>query len=203
MPFWKIFSPHHRADFFDLLHQHAAACSNGCRALVAFLGGHGDPEEVKRWEKQADDLRRVLIDELNQTFITPIDREDMYSLSRALDEVVDHAKNTVREMQAFEVVPNDRLRAMAALLLEGAEHLVKAVEHLKDHPNVAVDHALRAKKVENKMIHEYLAALKELFAGSDMRMIFSLREVYRHLARSAERVDEAAYLISGIVVKMN
>ncbi len=75
------------------------------------------------------------------------------------------------------------------------------MRHLKNNPNVAAEYALRAKRIENRMNDTYLAALHDLFSGGDLRIMFSLREIYRHFNRSADRVDEAANIISNIVVK--
>ncbi len=202
MSFWKLFSSKTEVDFFGLLLDQAEKTNAGCHALVKFLEGDGTPEEIRRLEREADDIRRILIDELHQTFITPIDREDIYALSRAIDDVIDHANNTVKEMEIFEVDSNEHLCQMAELLQKGAEQLVGAMRHLKRNPNVAVEYAVRAKRIENRMNDSYLAALKQLFSGHDPRLMFSLREIYRHFNRSADRVDEAANIISNVVVKM-
>jgi uncharacterized protein Yka (UPF0111/DUF47 family) len=202
MAFWKLFGSKREVDFFDLLLDQAEKTNAGCHALVKFLEGDGTPEEISRLEREADDIRRILIDELHQTFITPIDREDIFALSRAIDDVIDHAKNTVKEMEIFEVESNEHLCRMAELLQKGAEQLVGAMRHLKKNPNVAVEYAVRAKRIENRMNDSYLAALKQLFSGHDPRVMFSLREIYRHFNRSADRVDEAANIISNVVVKM-
>jgi len=202
MSFWKLFGSKREVDFFDLLLDQAEKTNTGCQALVKYLEGDGDREEISRLEREADDIRRILIDELNHTFITPIDREDIFALSRAIDDVIDHAKNTVKEMEVFEVDANEHLCQMAELLQKGAEQLVAAMRHLKKHPNVAVEYAVRAKRIENRMNDRYLDALKQLLSGHDQRMMFSLREIYRHFNRSADRVDEAANIISNVVVKM-
>jgi uncharacterized protein len=202
MAFWKLFGSKREVDFFDLLLDQAEKTSAGCHALVKFLEGEGTPEEISRLEREADDIRRILIDELNQTFITPIDREDIFALSRAIDDVIDHAKNTVKEMEIFEVESNEHLCQMAELLQKGAEQLVGAMRHIKKNPNVAVEYAVRAKRIENRMNDSYLAALKQLFSGHDPHIMFCLREIYRHFNRSADRVDEAANIISNVVVKM-
>jgi uncharacterized protein Yka (UPF0111/DUF47 family) len=200
--FLQIFRAKRDVDFFDLLLAQAEKTLKGCEALVKFLEEEGRPETLNRLEQEADDIRRILIDELNQTFITPIDREDIFALSRAIDDVIDHAQNTVKEMEAFEVESNEFLCQMAELLKQGAEHLVSAIRHLKKNPNVAVEHAVRAKRIENQMNDTFLAALKQLFSGPDPRLMLRLREIYRHFNRSADRVDEAANIITNIVVKM-
>jgi uncharacterized protein len=202
MSFWDIFSRKSDPDFFDLLLAQAEKTLGGCHALLKFLDGRGDPAEIDRLEREADDIRRIIIDELNKTFITPIDREDIFALSGAIDDVLDHAKDTAKEMEVFEVQSNEHLCQMAELLQQGAEQLVAAMRHLRKNPNVAVEYALRAKRVENRMNDTYLAALKQLFSGRDPRVMLSLREIYRHFNRSADRVDEAANIISNIVVKM-
>jgi uncharacterized protein len=202
MSFWNTFGSKRQIDFFDLLQEQAEKTYSGCRSLTKFLDGGFNHDELYRIEQEADDIRRILIDELNKTLITPIDREDIFALSRAIDDVMDHARNTVKEMEVFKVESNDQMRQMATLLQRGSEHLAVAMKHLKKNPNVAVEYALRAKRIENQMNDTYLSALKELFSGPDPRPMFIFREIYRHFNRSADRVDEAANLISNIVVKM-
>jgi uncharacterized protein Yka (UPF0111/DUF47 family) len=87
------------------------------------------------------------------------------------------------------------------LLQSGAEQLVASIRHLKENPNVAADYALRAKRIENRMNDTYLASLNDVFSLDDLRTMLSLREIYRHFNRSADRVDEAANIINNIVVK--
>lgn len=202
MSFWKIFGSKRKVDFFELLFAQAEKTLTGCQALLKYLEEEGNPDEVRRLEQEADDIRRILVDELNQTFITPIDREDIFALSRAIDDVIDHAQNTVKEMEVFEVESNEFLCRMAELMVKGAEQLVAAIKHLNKNPNVAVEYAVRAKRIENKMNDVFLAALKQLFSGHDPQVMFFYRELYRHFNRSADRVDEAANIISNIVVKM-
>jgi uncharacterized protein len=201
MAFWKLFRRREKVDFFELLLAQAEKTLSGCNALVRFLQGEAESDEIKRLEQEADDIRRILVDELNQTFITPIDREDIFALSRAIDDVIDHAENTVKEMETFEVESNEFLVQMAELLENGAKELVSAMRHLKKNPNVAVEYAVRAKRIENKMNDVFLAALRQLFSGPDPRHMLMYREIYRHFNRSADRVDEAANVVSNIVVK--
>ncbi|MFA6224111.1 MAG: DUF47 family protein [Desulfomonilaceae bacterium] len=202
MALWKIFGKKREADFYELLLSQCEKTVLGCQALVRFLDNASPPDELLRLEQEADDIRRILIDELNQTFITPMDREDIFTLSRAIDDVLDHAYNAVKEMEVFDVQSNEFLFKMAALLLKGAEELLNAIKHLKKNPNVAVEYVVRAKRLENEMNDAYLDALKQLFSGNNVRLMLSYREIYRHFNRSADTVDEAANIISDIVVKM-
>jgi hypothetical protein len=161
---------------------------------------------VRQAEKDADEVRRILIDELNRTFVTPIDREDLFALSRAIDDVMDYAYATVEEMEVLDVEPNDYLRRLVSLLQDAAEELHLAMLRLKDNPGVAAEHASRAKALENRVEQVYREAVAHLFSGPDdihhvMEML-KLRELYRHLSNCADRGDEAANVIHDIVVKI-
>ena len=147
-----------------------------------------------------------MIDELNKTFITPFDREDIFSLSRTIDDVLDYAYSTVSEMEIMKVEPTKFMQQMASILRDAAYELLMAVDRLEDHPGVANDHAQRAKALENRVEETYRAALADLFSGvEDIKHVVKMlksREVYRHLSNAADRVDEAANVIGDIIVKI-
>lgn len=162
-------------------------------------------EKVTHIEKEADEVRRILIDELNRTFVTPFDREDIFALSRNIDDVLDYANSTVDEMELLEVEPNPYMERMVSLLSEAAMEIYRGVMRLEDHPNVANDHAVRAKALENRVERVYREAIADLFHQpgdlDGVMRILKLREIYRHLSNAADRGDEAANVISDIVIK--
>ncbi|MFH1584236.1 MAG: DUF47 family protein [Actinomycetota bacterium] len=194
--------------FLKLLIKQAEATLQGMQALEKFMTekGEGNADEVNKKEKEADEIRRILIDELLKTFITPIDREDIYALSRAIDDVIDYAFSTVDEMSILDVEPNNYLQEMATLLKMAANEIHLGVMRLEKNPGVASTHAYRAKSLENKVERVYREAISDLFHGpKDVEHIvemLKLREVYRHLSNAADRGDEAANIIADIVVKM-
>jgi len=194
--------------FIELLIQQADYTVQGMEALLEYLDepSKARARVVTQMEKEADEVRRILIDELNRTFITPIDREDIHALSRAIDDIIDYGYTTVGEMVILEVKPNDFLRRMGSLLCDAAREIHLGVQRLSDHPGVAVDHAVRAKALENRVEHVYREALAELFhRPQDVEHVvemLKLREIYRHLSNAADRGDEAANVLSDIVVKM-
>jgi hypothetical protein len=202
----EFFKPR-KDKFLDLLIQHAEVTLRGIEELEAFMkkGAEKHAVAVRQAEKDADEVRRILIDDLNRTFVTPIDREDIFALSRAIDDVMDYAFSTVEEMQILEVAPNDYLRRMVSLLHDAANELHLAMMRLKENPGVASEHASRAKALENRVERVYREAIAELFSGVQdppqvIRML-KLREIYRHLSNCADRGDEAANVIHDIVVK--
>lgn len=193
--------------FYQQLAAQAAKTVEGMEALENYLKDM-DPkfaQKVTRMEKEADELRRILIDELNRTFLTPIDREDIFALSRAIDDVLDYAYTTVDEMITLKVKTNEYLQRMASILKQAAEEIHLATLRLQDHPQVAIDHATRAKKLENQAESLYREAVADLFKSpkdmKDVVNILKMRELYRHLSNAADRGDEAANIISDIVVK--
>jgi len=194
--------------FMKLIHDQAALTLAGLDALKAYMEAQNPASaaELIRTEKEADEVRRILIYELNKTFITPFDREDIFALSRTIDDVLDYAYSTLNEMEVLKVRPTPFMARIASLLRDAAFELLQAVDRLHDHPGVANEHAQRAKALENRIEDVYREALADLFSGAEdtkhiVKMLKS-REVYRHLSNAADRGDEAANVIADIVVKI-
>ena len=194
--------------FVQLLIEQAEITLNGMDALESYMKKRSEKHaaSVRQAEKDADEVRRILIDELNRTFVTPIDREDLFSLSRAIDDVMDYAYATVEEMEILDVEPNNYLRRLVSLLQDAAEEIHLAMLRMKENPGVAAEHASRAKALENRVEQVYREAVADLFSGPEdihhvMEML-KLRELYRHLSNCADRGDEAANVIHDIVVKI-
>ncbi len=193
-----------KCDFCGMLHSQTQKVVEGLDALYSWAekADERERERVKEIEREADELRRILIEELNQTFVTPFDREDIFSLSRAIDDVMDYADRTVDEMEIYEVRPNNHIIEMIGILRKAAHELSDSIRLIQKYPNIALEHATKAKACENEMENAYHRALAELFKGTDTVYMLKMREIYRHLSNAADRGDEAANLIGDIVVKM-
>lgn len=189
--------------FFDLLALQSAKTLEGLEALWNFVesGTKETANQVRNIEREADELRRILIEELDKTFVTPIDREDIYSLSRAVDDIVDYANTTVDEMEIYEVKGDTHIKEMVNILRKAAQEINDSVKILKDYPKIASEHAVQAKAYENTMEKAYHRALADLFKGNDTVYMLKMREIYRHLSNAADRGDEAANIISSVVMK--
>jgi predicted phosphate transport protein (TIGR00153 family) len=204
----KLFRKRHNI-FIKMIQEQANLTLQGMEALKAYMEGN-DPnaaDNLTKSEKDADEARRILIDELNKTFVTPFDREDIFNLSRTIDDVLDYAYSTVIEMEILKVQPTPFMQRMASLLRDAAYELSMATDRLDEHPGVSNDHAQRAKALENRVEEVYREALADLFSGvNDIQHVvkmLKLREVYRHLSNAADRGDEAANVIADIIVKTN
>jgi len=194
--------------FVALIHDQAKLTLEGLDALNNYLATQ-DPAAsalLTAKEKEADETRRILIDDLNKTFVTPFDREDIFALSRTIDDVLDYAYSTVSELEILKVAPTPFMQQISALLRDAAHELSMAVDTLVEHPAVANDHAQRAKALENRVEGVYREALADLFSGAEdiphVIKMLKLREIYRHLSNAADRGDEAANVIADIVVKI-
>ena len=194
--------------FFELLVKQSDKTLQGISALESFMK-HPDislAKEVERLEKEADEVRRTLVQELNRSFVTPIDREDIFALSRTVDDILDYGYTTINEMLTFDVKPNDYLASMVITLREATNEIYLALLQLGNNPQVVLEHASRAKKLENEVELIYREALSKLFNKADdigeVLYILKLREIYRHLSNAADRVDEAGNALSDIAVKI-
>ncbi len=195
--------------FLQLLLDQTTLTLCGLELLKNYMN-HQDSEvakQISQTEKKADETRRILIEELMRTFVTPFDREDIFSLSRAIDDVLDYANTTVDEMEILKVAPSPFMVRMASLLYDASFELELSIQRLQDkHLTVANDHAQRAKGLENRVESVYREALADLFQGTKnvkhVVHMLKTREIYRHLSNAADREDEAANFIADIIMKM-
>ncbi len=195
--------------FTGRLLEQADLMVSGLDVLTAYMEKR-EPElarQISQTEEAADEVRRILIEELMKTSKTPFDREDIFTLSREIDDVLDYANTTVDEMEILDVVPTRQMQQMAKLLYEASVEIKLAVERLHDrHYNVANSHTQRAKNLENRVESIYREALGALFKEPEdiqhVMTIFKIREIYRHLSNAADREDGAANVICDIIMKI-
>ncbi|HOX46200.1 MAG TPA: DUF47 family protein [Myxococcota bacterium] len=200
--------PRHDKSIERLINQ-ANACVTGLTGLVEFSRTPcaSTAKCVQEAEEQGDEERRLLVDELNRTFVTPIDREDLFALSRAIDDILDYAYTTMDEMMLFKLQPNTYVTQMAETLHAAGREIQVAMQRILEHPQVANEHAVMAKQQENKVEKLYREATACLFHGKvetvdGVMEILKLREVYRHLSNAADRVDTAANIITDVIMKV-
>ena len=194
--------------FLELLIEQATLTERGLEELSNYLQQRNpkNAKKISQTEKDADEVRRVLIEELMKTFVTPFDREDIFTLSREIDDVLDYANTTVDEMEILDVEPTAYMQQMAKLLYDASNEIRLAVERLGDrHFSVSNDHTQRAKSIENRVESLYREALSHLFKETKnvkhVIVMLKVREIYRHLSNASDREDGAANVISDIIMK--
>jgi uncharacterized protein len=193
--------------FLERLQQQSELVLLGTAALVQYMRepNRKNAARVRIYERKADDVRRDLIIELNQTFVTPIDREDLFALSRSIDDILDYAYATIFEVDVLDVSPNPHIQTMVSMVHVGATEIYHATTYLEQQPQRASEYVMRAKSLENHMENLYTQAVADLFQNpQDLKEVIDMikmRELYRHLFHAMQSVDKAADNISDILMK--
>lgn len=189
--------------FFDLLDQQAALVCEAAAALERYVET-ADSEvtaAVADLESRGDETLRQLIDAISDSFVTPLDRQDLYNLGEAIDDMLDYLTGAAAEIKLFGVERTPAMHSMCSVLADAANSVRSAVQAIATQPAQARSLARAASDAENRMEDLYRSALAALFEGDDVRSMFKLREIYRHLSNSADRADAIGKLIGKIVVK--
>ena len=191
-------------NFYGLLIQQAQVIRDAVEALCVFCETptqeNGDFVKVK--EKEADTVRRELVDDINRTFITPIDRDDLYRLSSSIDDLADYTWTTVKEIRIYDIQPDAHLLEMARTLLKMADGLLVCVQNLEKNHAVVSTEATKVKKLENTLNVQFHKSIAELFEADDIKKILKYREIYSHMNHAADKGDFSADILLDIVVKL-
>jgi len=162
-----------------------------------------DQKDVKELENQGDDLTRELIELLNTQYITPFDREDIYDLAKAIDDVVDYIENASDLLGLYKVVSRKEQASDQCRVLVGAtEHLAKALSELR-HLKRAEPHIVGVKALEDEGDRLLRAAIAALFEGhaTDPVEIIRWKDIFEALEDAVDACETAADLVGNIVVK--
>jgi uncharacterized protein len=144
-------------------------------------------------EHEGDRHRGRLVDALGRALVTPFDREDLFRLSRSIDDVLDNLRDFVREYDLFDAPPGTAFVPVLAAIEDGLKQLQTAVERIVERPAGLTRGALAAKKMGNQVRQEYQAAVAELLRGEEVTMhVLKCRELLRRLDVVGLRIGEAA-----------
>ena len=160
--------------------------------------------KIKDIEYKGDELTHQVIDELNKTFVTPIDREDLYDLSKALDDVLDLIDNTAIRIVLFRInEPIHNAAELVAVLLCQAVELGAAVSNLKDNDHV-VERCIEIDRLENDADRLFQAAIGSLFDEvKDPIEVIKRKEIIETLEAATDKAEDVANVLESIVVKNN
>lgn len=198
--------------FFDLFEAHSRVLLEGALALRSLFDGSADIAtacaEVKRHEKRADDITAEVLLAVRRSFITPFDRVDIKDLIESLDDAIDQMHQTSKAITLFEVTSFDApMREMAAIAVEAAEMTVRAIPLLRKvgtNAGALNTYAVAITDLEGKVDKLHDQGLKALFLTHRHTdpMAFTVgAEIYGHLERVADRFEDVANEISGIVIE--
>jgi uncharacterized protein Yka (UPF0111/DUF47 family) len=209
-------------DFHALLQEQCINLQAAVAALDEYLQ-QGDPSlapQVREQVREGHSLRDRNLTLLYRSFVTPIDREDIYTLSMTIDHILDYVKNTVRELEVLQVEPDEFMRKMTEQLGKGAASLAHGLELFRQGQAGEIREAVVTRQLERYVEKLYREALAEMFQGAEYQALtegdeepsaqacldfvvarIKRREVYRHLSNAADRLAHAGEALRDISVK--
>src|SRR3954470_3382834 len=159
-------------------------------------------DEIKEVEHKCDFLTHDIIQRINRTFVTPLDREDIHALARSLDDVmdaIDASATIVRLYHIDSVRPG--ARELARLVRDSVEQVVCAMQALEKRKGVA-ECAVEINRLENEADRAHQAAVQSLFKEEkDAVAIIKWKEIFDFLEQATDRCEDVANVLEGVVVK--
>lgn len=196
-------------NFFDLFEKQVSFAVDAARYFKELtLNGSFDDEAVKKIgdiEHQGDEATHIIIDQLNKTFITPFDREDIHRLAKELDDVIDMITTIVRRMKTYKLTGvNKHLIEFASVISDsvaGVDCAVKGMRHLK-HIKSVKEACVEINRLENVGDTMRDKVLSELFEKEkDPIAVIKWKEVYQDAETVLDICEDVAHVVDSILVK--
>jgi hypothetical protein len=189
-------------DVLGLLRRQVAVTIEGVDAFAAWAAGDAEAVGALRDAGGAGDVaKRELLGALRAAFVLPLEPEDVFALSRAIDRILSEARGVVNESEAMASPPDPGIAQMAKLLGDALRHLDTAIAHLHSDGDAATDAADAAIAAERELEDAYYKGMATLLDVGDRTERIARRELYRRCARIGETVTEAAERVVYAVVK--
>jgi predicted phosphate transport protein (TIGR00153 family) len=198
-------------DFYGLLEQAANFVIEGAQQLKELLENYTNVDiklqAMEHLEHACDRVTHATIDRLNETFITPFDREDIHKLIITVDDVLDTTEAAAQRMQMFRIKSTtEAAKKMGRIILDQSLHIHKAINSLRDMRNFnqIMDHCVEIHRLENEADIIMKEAIGRLFdEEKDALEIMRMKEVYENLENVSDRCEAVANVVQGIAVKMH
>lgn len=192
--------------FFDMLHESAQNILRAARMLQELLddytGVERKAEAIKSVEDQGDEITHAIIDRLNRTFITPFDREDIFGLAKALDDVLDWIEASSARMAVYKIPhATSEARELAHIVVSECEAMVEAIANLRNLDRMAG--SLREiNRLENLADHVQRDAIAKLFSSNGNPIdVIKWKEIYETLEEATDQGEHVAHVLEGIHAK--
>lgn len=190
-----LFPP--RYDFNAMLVHQAEATARGVELLLCALRGDMrlNHDALVELDRRTDVHRHDMERKLGEAFSTPFDRQDIYTMSRQLDLVMNFARTTLLEMEAFGVGPDRCMLDMAEHLLIGIREVVEGVKALGKELE-RTDRLIERMREEEQRIEEiYILGMQDVFLLPDHMMVLKKREIYHHLKDAGRALSATADIL--------
>jgi uncharacterized protein len=205
MGFSELFTPSGR-EYFALFEEAGANILRAGELLDELLSNYPDNKELAAelgvCEHTGDRITHDLIHHLNHTFVTPIDREDVYRLAGALDDIVDFTEEVADYLGVYRVeAPMVQAQEMAKILRRSCQEISKALPLLRGFQDIS-KHTIEINRLENqgdRLIREAVGALFD--QGIDPMVVIRWKDLYERLEEAIDATERAANIMEGIVIK--
>ncbi|MCX6650180.1 MAG: DUF47 family protein [Methanomassiliicoccales archaeon] len=194
--------------FFDMLVEQSANVMEGVKYLNSIMSNFTDLEQkalnLNRMENKGDNMVHHIHDELNKTYITPIDREDIVALTSSLDDILDCVDDVADKIVMFKI--KEPTRSMVELVrnltmaMEEVDTAVHTLKGMKD-PKNTKSCCVEIHRLEHEGDTLYRKAIADLFDTEEAKDIIKLKELYTNIETAADRCEDVADVINGILIK--
>jgi hypothetical protein len=200
--FSAIFPREH--DFYAMLDEQAEWTLTGVRDFAEWLTvlPLTNPSGLEQIENEVDLMRHDMEDKLIRSFSTPFDRQDIYSISRQMDYILNFARETAREMYAFSVAPDPHIHAMAKQLLEGTTCIGRGVKALDADKELVEEEIRHARNAYNALEEEYINGMAKLLRTDDAMHAIRTREIYHHLRDAGRAMRDTLDILHNAVIDL-
>ena len=201
----QLFAPKER-EFFDLFEEASGNILRAAELLERMLRTYPEHGELARdiliCEQDGDRITHDIIRRLNQTFVTPIDREDIYQLASALDDVVDFIEEVADFLGLYKIeAPMEQSQAMSRVLLDAARQVDQAMHRMRGFGDIH-HFTVEINRLENegdRLVRESLAALFQ--EGIDPIVVIRWKDIYERLEAGIDSTETVANILENIVIK--
>ena len=193
--------------FFHMFEQMCGNLQKGAETLHELLSDHGNVavavQRIKDIEHQGDELTHAVIRRLNQTFITPFDREDIHKLASSIDDVLDFVNSAAERMLIYKIDRPPKAAAdLCGIVVLQSKELSKAVALLESHKDRVVNHCVEIKRLEGEADYVARKAIGSLFEHEkDPIALIKLKEIYETLETATDKAEDAANVLESVVLK--
>ena len=194
--------------FFDMLEQQSDVVVEGAEALLDMVKNFNNVaqkrDRVKDVEHKGDELVHTIAEELNKTFVTPIDQEDISKLTSRLDDILDYIEAASHRIWSYEIksVPPDMIKLTEVIVTSSKEvnHAVKDLRNFKK-KNEILAHCIEINRLENMADDITHTAVAALFKKHDAIDIIKLKEIYEYLEEATDKCEDASDVIKDVFMK--
>ncbi len=202
----SVLAPRDR-EFFDLFEEAGGNILRAAdlldRMLRSFPDSGGDlARDILICEQEGDRITHDIIRRLNSTFVTPIDREDIFALASGLDDVVDYTEEAADFLGLYQIeAPMQQSQALAEVLVASCEQLAEALAGLRGFRDLD-RHLIEIHRLENDGDRISRDAVASLFAnGIDPMVVIRWKDIFAVLERAIDATETAAHIIEGVAIK--